>query len=176
MRRALVLAGALAAVLVAAVVAVAGGPARLDASGPVSISGTAAHRSFTVGERTVRQVRYSETGTLGYTFTLHNPSRLPLTVLGLAADQPPSRLFTVRHATAVDLAAGGSGTITLALDMGGCESLSARAGSTVTEVRLRTRRAGREHVSTVRLPEELHTGSPREAFCPRSTATSRPRG
>jgi hypothetical protein len=26
------------------------------------------------------------------------------------------------------------------------------------------------------LPEQLHTGSPREAFCPNSTATSRPRG
>jgi hypothetical protein len=29
---------------------------------------------------------------------------------------------------------------------------------------------------TLRLPEELHTGSPREAFCPESTATSRPPG
>jgi len=30
--------------------------------------------------------------------------------------------------------------------------------------------------ATLRLPEELHTGSPREAFCPESTATSRPPG
>jgi hypothetical protein len=29
---------------------------------------------------------------------------------------------------------------------------------------------------TITLPEELHTGSPREAFCPESTATSRPPG
>ena len=29
---------------------------------------------------------------------------------------------------------------------------------------------------SVTLPEELHTGSPREAFCPNSTATSRPAG
>ena len=29
---------------------------------------------------------------------------------------------------------------------------------------------------TVTLPEEIHTGSPREAFCPESTATSRPQG
>ena len=29
---------------------------------------------------------------------------------------------------------------------------------------------------TLTLPEELHTGSPREAFCPESTATSRPPG
>ena len=28
----------------------------------------------------------------------------------------------------------------------------------------------------VSLPEEVHTGSPREAFCPRSTATPRPPG
>ena len=31
-----------------------------------------------------------------------------------------------------------------------------------------------EDVVTVALPEEIHTGSPREAFCPESTATSEP--
>ena len=61
--------------------------------------------------------------------------------------------------------------------MGGCESLSARAGSFVTEVVLRTEQAGVfDDAVTVTLPEELHTGSPREAFCPESTATSRPPG
>ena len=56
--------------------------------------------------------------------------------------------------------------------MGGCESLSARAGAFVTEVVVRTDRGD----TSVPLPEELHTGSPREAFCPNSTATSRPPG
>lgn len=67
--------------------------------------------------------------------------------------------------------------MTLALRMGGCETLSARAGSFVTQVVLRTEQAGIfDDRVTVRLPEELHTGSPREAFCPESTATSRPPG
>jgi hypothetical protein len=61
--------------------------------------------------------------------------------------------------------------------MGGCETLSARAGSFVTEVALATERMGvvSDDV-TVALPEEVHTGSPREAFCPNATATSRPPG
>ena len=33
-----------------------------------------------------------------------------------------------------------------------------------------------EDTSSSTLPEEIHTGSPREAFCPDSTATSRPPG
>ena len=33
-----------------------------------------------------------------------------------------------------------------------------------------------EDAVTLVLPEEIHTGSPREAFCPQSTATSRPQG
>ena len=57
------------------------------------------------------------------------------------------------------------------------QTLSARAGSFATEVSLRTSRAGVvEDVVTVELPEEVHTGSPREVFCPRATATSRPPG
>ncbi len=73
--------------------------------------------------------------------------------------------------------AGGSRTVSLALHMENCETLSARAGSFVEGVDLRTSRAGvlRDDVH-VDLPEELHTGSPREAFCPGSTATSRPPG
>ena len=75
------------------------------------------------------------------------------------------------------LGAGETRRLTLALRMGGCESLSARAGAFVTEVAVRTEQAGvfSDDV-TITLPEEVHTGSPREAFCPRSTATSRPPG
>ena len=61
--------------------------------------------------------------------------------------------------------------------MESCESLSARAGSFATEAALRTTRAGFvDEVVTVTFPEEVHTGSPREAFCPESTAGSRPPG
>ena len=58
-----------------------------------------------------------------------------------------------------------------------CETLSARAGSFATHVNLSTSRAGiLEDQVVVELPEEVHTGSPREAFCPRATADSRPPG
>ncbi len=60
--------------------------------------------------------------------------------------------------------------------MGGCESLSARAGAFVTEVRSAQQARVFTDDVTITLPEEVHTGSPREAFCPRSTATSRPPG
>ena len=172
----------LAAVAVLATLAAGGGavaasPTVLTASGPVSVTGTEAHAAFTVAQRTVRQVRYADQGTLRYSFTLHNDGRLPVSVLRLARDQADPRLFDLLGVTTVDLAPGESGEVTLALRMTGCESLSARAGSFVSEVEVVTRRAGLlEDVVTVQLPEEIHTGSPREAFCPESTARSRPRG
>ncbi|MGZ6752455.1 MAG: hypothetical protein ACXVEJ_03230 [Nocardioides sp.] len=164
-------------------VAVATSTPSLDASGPTAVSGTEATAVFRIAERTVRQVRYSDGGTLRYTFDLTNPGRMPVTVRGLAAHEPSTRLFTYTGLTGPDgtstvrLAPGATARVTLDLLMGGCESLSARAGAFVTEVVLRTERAGiLDDDVTVRLPEEVHTGSPREAFCPRSTATSRPPG
>ncbi len=164
-------------------VAVAGGTPSLTASGPVAVSGTEASAVFTIAERTVRQVRYADDGTLRYSFELTNDGQLPVTVRGLADDQPPARLFTYDSLTGPDsgaatsLGAGEAATFTLALGMSGCESLSARAGSFVTELVVRTEQAG-VFADDVRvtLPEEIHTGSPREAFCPESTATSRPPG
>lgn len=144
----------------------------LTASGPASVSGTEASAVFTVADRTVRQVRYADGGTLRYTFRLTNDDRLPVEVLGLAATQPPSRLFHPTGITPVRIGPGDTAEVTLDLAMNGCESLSARAGAFVTEVVLDIDAAE----VTVTLPEELHTGSPREAFCPNSTATSRPPG
>lgn len=174
------------ALLVAAVVgvltigvgsAVARGSPDLKTSGPVSVSGTEASGVFTVADRTVRQVRYRDQGSLRYHFTLTNDGRLPVTVTGLAGGQTDPRLFDLVGLTAADLAAGESRTVTLTLAMNGCESLSSRAGSFVSTVDVRTVEAGVfDDVVTVALPEEIHTGSPREAFCPRSTATSRPQG
>lgn len=164
-------------------VAVAGGSPRLSTSGPVSVAGTEASAVFTIADRTVRQVRYADRGTLRYSFSLTNEGRLPVEIQGLAERQPSARLFTYRSLSGPDgeaktsLAAGESASFTLALFMSGCETLSARAGSFVSEVVVRTARAGvfADEVR-VTLPEEIHTGSPREAFCPRSTATSRPPG
>jgi hypothetical protein len=164
-------------------VAVARGTPSLTAGGPTAVAGTDATAVFAIADRTVRQVRYADGGTLRYTFRVTNDGRLPLTIRGLADTQANTRLFTYTGLTDEDgspvvrLGGGETARLTLALLMGGCESLSARAGAFVTEVRVRTERAGvfADDV-TITLPEEVHTGSPREAFCPSSTATSRPPG
>lgn len=169
--------------LVGGGVAVARGVPTLTATGPTSVTGTEATSVFRIGEQTVRQIRYDDGGTLRYTFEVTNDGRLPLTIRGLADDQPNTRLFTYTGLAGADgdrvveLGAGDTAELTLALRMGGCETLSARAGAFVTEVRVRTEQAGVfDDDVTISLPEEVHTGSPREAFCPRSTATSRPPG
>lgn len=164
-------------------VAVARSAPSLSTSTPTSVDGTEATATFTIADRTVRQIRYADGGTLRYTFRLTNDGRLPLTVVGLADEQPDPRLFAFAgltgpdDETTIELGAGETKDVTLALTMGGCESLSARAGSFVSQVVVRTEQAGlfADDV-TVKLPEEVHTGSPREAFCPESTATSRPAG
>ena len=172
----------LSLLLVAGGVATARSTPDLEASGPTEVTGTDATAVFAVADRTIRQVRYVEGGTLRYSFRLTNHGRLPVTVLGLAADQPDPRLFTLSGLRGPDgdqvrLGAGDSATVTVALVMGGCETLSSRSGSFVPDVRLRTEQAGMfEDEVRLTLPEELHTGSPREAFCPQSTATSRPPG
>jgi len=183
LRRAGLLLAVLALLLVGGGVAVARSAPSLEAGGPTAVSGTEATSVFTIAGRTIRQIRYADGGTLRYTFGLTNTGRLPLTVRGLADEQPSTRLFTYTGLTGPDggsdvhLGPGETARLTLALRMGGCESLSARAGAFVTEVVLRTEQAGVfDDQVTVTLPEEVHTGSPREAFCPRSTATSRPPG
>jgi hypothetical protein len=182
LRRAGLVAGLLSLLLVGGGVATARSTPALATSGPTEVTGTDATAVFTVADRTIRQVRYVEGGTLRYTFRLTNQGRLPVTVLGLSEHQPDPRLFTVSGLSGPDgpqvrLGAGDTATVTLALVMGGCETLSSRSGSFVPELRLRTRQAGMfEDEISLALPEELHTGSPREAFCPNSTATSRPPG
>ena len=183
MRRSVLVSAALVAVLAGGGgTALASSAPELAASGPTRVSGTEATAVFAVGDRTVRQVRYADRGTLVYTFDLRNEGRLPLTVTGLAGEQPPSRLFTYESFEAEDggdvtIGAGDTARVSLTMGMSGCESLSARAGSFLSEVTLETERVGvlGDDV-TVTLPEELHTGSPREAFCPNSTASSRPPG
>ncbi len=164
-------------------VAVANDPPRLTAGGPTEVSGTEATAVFHIADRTIRQVRYRDKGTLVYRFRLHNAGSLPVTVTGLAPARRQPRLFRYLRvsddegARRFTIPASGTRTVRVSLRMQSCETLSARAGSFVGAVDLRTSRAGvlldAVHVP---LPEELHTGSPREAFCPSSTATSRPPG
>ncbi|HEU4513869.1 MAG TPA: hypothetical protein VFR87_12250 [Nocardioidaceae bacterium] len=180
-----VLAVALAAGLVTggAGMAVASTDPSLAAHGPTSVSGTEASAVFRVGGRTVRQVRYADRETLVYSFALENEGRLPVTVRGLAPLERTPRLFGYVELTDAEgreeftIPAGGRTTVAVGMLMHSCETLSARAGSFATEMSLRTERAGMiDDVVTVTFPEEVHTGSPREAFCPKATATSRPPG
>lgn len=176
---------ALAALLVlgGAGVAVASVPPRLVPEGPTSVSGTEATAVFTVGGRTIRQVRYRDRGTLSYRFGLHNAGSLPVTVTGWREPAVAARLFRLvglsgRGGTdRFTISPGETVPVRLRVRMTSCETLSARAGSFLSRVTLSTTRAGLwERTVTVPLPEELHTGSPREAFCPNATAGSRPPG
>jgi len=155
----------------------------LNAHGPTEVSGTDATAVFKIGARTVRQVRYQDRGTLVYTFALANDGRLPVTVTGLAPVIPAPTLFRYTTITDADgnegftIAAGERRTVRVSLLMVACEDLSARAGSFATEANIETSLAGViDDVVAVEFPEEVHTGSPREAFCPNATATSRSPG
>lgn len=163
--------------------AVAGTDPSLVAHGPTAVSGTEESAVFRVGSRTVRQVRYADRETLVYSFVLENDGRLPVTVRGLAPLERTPRLFEYVELTDAEgrerftIPAGERTSVEVSMLMHSCETLSARAGSFATEVALSTERAGMiDDVVTVAFPEEVHTGSPREAFCPGATATSRPPG
>jgi hypothetical protein len=161
------------------------GPATpvLRAHGPVRLDGTTASAVFAVGDRTIRQFRYADRHELGYTFVLANDRPEPVTVVGVRRAGPTATLLRVDRlertggsSTPFTIAAGGQTPVRLVLDMTACEHVSARAGSFLSEVTVRTRTEGQLSADVVRLPEELHTGSPREAFCPRATSTSRSPG
>ncbi|MGA9716004.1 MAG: hypothetical protein WBQ48_09270 [Aeromicrobium sp.] len=183
MRR-LAIAAAVTLVLVgAAVPAYAVMSSPLSTTGPTSVTGTQASAVFQIGDRSVRQVRYVDRGTLVYTFTLTNDGALPLTVTGLEPMPRKATLFTYQELadsggkSEFTIGARQSKTVRLSMLMSACERLSARAGSFASEVRLSiSRLGGVDKVLTVSLPEQVHTGSAREAFCPRSTASSRPPG
>ena len=179
-RLALASAVALALALGATAWALAPAPV-LSAAGPVSVTGTEASGSFTMGSATVRQVRYDDRGTLGYGFRLTNEGPGAARVTGVRTVGPTATLLRVRdlHVPGggeVELAAGSTTTVVLDVLMTDCEHLSARAASLVTAVDVVLTRWGRSHVVRVELPEQLRTGSAREMSCPRATADSRPPG
>lgn len=184
MRRGLTVAATVTLVTVAATgVAVATASPDLAATGDSSVRGTEASAVFGIGDRKIRQIRYADGGTLAYTFTVENDGWLPVTVTGLREPDPQPRLFAYQRVVGADgqetftLPARGSAEVTVELLMRGCETLSARAGSFVTEVELELESAGvpRDTV-TVEFPEEVRAGSPREAGCANATASSRPPG
>ncbi len=177
MRRVLLVVGLVAAVLAGGGVAAARSTPSLHAADPGGVEGTEAGAPFTVADRIVRQLRYVDRGMVRYAFSLTNDGRLPLTVHGLAADRADPRLFDLVRLSPVELAPGETAPVTLTLTMNGCETLSSRSGSFVSELAVRTTQAGVfDDEVVVELPEELHTGSAREATCPGATATSRPQG
>ncbi len=158
-------------------------PTALTTAGPTAVTGTAASAVFGIADRRIRQVRYHDGGTLEYRFRLQNGEALPVTVVGIDPSQRDARLFAYRSLRTstgsrhIEIPGHGSREVRLVLSMGGCENLSARAGSFAESVLVRTERLGVAAGSVlVALPEEIHTGSPREAFCPDSTAHSRSPG
>ncbi len=165
-------------------VAVATSSPDLRATGPTSVDGTPATATFTIGDRTIRQVRYVDEGTLVYSFVLSNHSPFPVTVTSLAPLPQEARLFHYESLTGPDggtpfsIGAGDEVPVSLAMTMSGCETLSARAGSFATEVVVRTTSSQGlvHHDVTVPFTEDVHTGSPREVGCARATASSRPPG
>ncbi len=182
-RRALVALAVLLLLAAGAGVAAASTDPVLAAHGPTQVRGTEASAVFRVGGRTIRQVRYDDRATLVYSFVLSNDGRVPVTVTGLAATDVEPRLFRYTGVTDADgrreftIPAGQRTRVEVSLLMHACETLSARAGSFATAVALRVVRAGvLADAVRVTLPEEVHTGSPREASCPRATASSRPPG
>jgi hypothetical protein len=155
----------------------------MSALGPARLDGTTASAVFRIGGRTIRQFRYTDRHELGYTFALANDRAAPVTVVGVGRAGHTATLLRVDRLERADtsstrftIPAGGERTVRLVLDMTDCEQLSARAGSFLSAVTVRGRSDGQATADVVRLPEELHTGSPREAFCPRATSTSRPPG
>lgn len=153
----------------------------LNAEGPTAMN-TEFTGVFTVGERTVRQFRYEDDDEVEYTFRLTNSGRYPVTVTGLSEEQERSKLLSYRELRGADgsaqisLGAGATEEVVLRVGMDECETLSARAGSFATVVNVTTESLGLfDDEVSITLPEELRTGSPREAFCPGATTTSRPR-
>lgn len=182
----IVLGAALAVALVGGggAAAVATATPELRAAGPTTVSGTTGTAVFELGDQTYRQVEYHDRGTLVYSFRLVNDGKLPVRVSGVEPPDPDPRLFDfleltdARGSEEFGIGAGESVRVELHLAMTGCETLSARAGSSVPEVTLVTTSAlgvGSREV-TVPLPEEVRAGSPREAGCANATATSRPPG
>jgi len=183
MRKLLVVALVAVVVTLGAVPAYAALSESLSSEAPTSVDGTSATAVFDVGDRHIREVRYVDRSTLIYTFTLVNDGRLPLRVEGLEPLPRKPTLLTYKKleddhgAAEFTIGAGDRELVHLSMLMSACERLSARAGSFATEVRLRISRLSViDKVVTVQLPEELHTGSAREAYCPRSTSKSRPPG
>lgn len=182
-RLVLTVGAATVASLAATGVAVATSEVDLRAVGETSVRGTDGTAVFRIGDRTVRQVRYRDSGTLGYTFTLQNRTLLPVTVTGLEVPDPQPRLLKYRRVVDAEgrseftLGPRSSGTVTVEFLMSGCETLSARAGSFVSEVELEVESGGLDRgTTTVTFPEEVRTGSAREVRCTNSTASSRPPG
>ena len=183
-RRLAVAAVAVPLALGGAGVAVAAAPPQLGTGGTTTVEGTSASAVFTIGDRTIRQIRYTDLGELVYTFDLANDGAIPVTVKGLGEGETEPRLFDYvslvddSGAARFELGAGESRRVHLTLSMSGCKTLSARAGSMVSDIVLET--VGPVGLGTretvVPLPEELRAGSPREAGCANATATSRPPG
>ena len=144
-------------------------------------------------DRPVRQVQYRDRAPLTYSMTLRNSGVVPVTVQGATLPPLGSRLLLrlqgvlLLPVSSTDVAAGQpldgqrlwpgqERTLVLQALFTDCERIGARSSSLLTSVELEITVAGVRRHQSVRLPELLRAGSPREAGCPRATAGSRPPG
>jgi hypothetical protein len=182
-RRRLLAALVLVFVIGVAAAGTATGANPLRASGPVEVIGSTAHGSFTIGDTTIRQVRYLDRGRLEYAFDLVNTTAAAIRVTGVASDGPTPTLLRLETLTLPGdtgsflLGPFATRRVSLTMLMTDCERLSARAGTVLGALRVRAMVLGvAPRTVTVALPESLRLSSAREAWCPRATASSRSPG
>ena len=165
----------------------------LTASGGVLRSEGASAAIDLAQDRPVRQLQYRDRVPLTYSMTLRNSGLVPITLHGMTLPPADSRLLLRLESarllpdSSTNLTAGQplegqrlwpgqERTLVLQALFTDCERIGARSSSLLTSVELEIAVAGVPRHQSVRLPELLRAGSPREAGCPLATAGSRPPG
>ena len=178
--------GAVGGLVATVLVALAGtaaalpGP-KLEATRALGVQGTE-NAAFPLGSGPpLRQVRYVDRKELVYRIVVRNDSRLPVTVTGVE-DGDTSRAHPLLRVVGlqpgdVRIGAGQARELDIRVLMTNCEYVSPRSGTVVDRVRVHVRRLGAlPDTVTLRLPERLRTGSPRDEQCPHPEQDTRSPG
>lgn len=180
--------GAVAGLVATVLVALAGtaaalpGP-KLEATRALGLQGTE-NAAFPLGSGPpLRQVRYADRKELVYRIEVRNDGRLPVTVTGVedgdtGRAHPLLRVVGLqgRHGE-VRIGAGQARELDIRVLMTNCEFVSPRSGTVVDSLRVHLRRLGAlPDTVTLRLPERLRTGSPRDEQCPHPEQDTRSPG
>lgn len=178
--------GAVGGLVATVLVALAGtaaalpGP-KLEATRALGVQGTE-NAAFPLGSGPpLRQMRYADRKVLVYRIVVRNDSRLPVTVTGVedgdtGRAHPLLRVVGLRPRD-VRIAAGRAHELDILVLMTNCEFVSPRSGTVVDRLRVHVRRLDAlPDTVTLRLPERLRTGSPRDEQCPHPEQDTRSPG